>query len=140
MLDKTLVELANTEKFNEYCLLNTETGETTFSNISHVPGFTGLYFKDSITFFAIYPSKNGPLVFFNGKEYEINKTLSIDLLKKNDKIRTFTINDYNIGITYLTSPYIGFDSWSDEIDVDLFYMIEQSYREQKFYEKYTLDD
>jgi hypothetical protein len=138
MVRKSLIELANTEVFNEYCLLNIETGETIFSKTSKTPGFTGLYYKDDNIFFAFYPSINGPLIFFNGKRHEINKNLSIKK-KKKGKTRVFKIHDYNIEINYLTSPYIGFDSWSDEIDVDLFFMIEQGYRDQSFYDKYTLD-
>ena len=67
----------------------------------------------------------------------INKNLLISLIK-NGKRRKFVIKDYNIEINYTESPYIGFDIWSDEIDVDLFYMIEQSYKNDDFYEMYTL--
>ncbi len=32
---------------------------------------------------------------------------------------------------------MGFDIWSNEIDVDLFYLIEKSYKSKEFYVKYT---
>ena len=130
-------ELTNLEMPIECCTLEAETGKLTFyKGNKKTQDFTGLYFKDDNSFFAIYPSVNGPLIFFNGKEFAINKNLSITLSKQ-DKIRIFKINDYGIEIHYLKSPYIGFDSWSDEIDVDLFCMIEQKYKEQSFYERYT---
>ena len=131
-----LRELANVE-ICEYCMLNLETCEITFSKNSVQEGFTGLYFRDENNFFAIYPSESGPVIFFEGKEYEINKELAISLLKQG-KNRKFKIEDYNIEIAYTESPYIGFDVWSDEIDVDLFFMIEQRYKEQEFYDRYTI--
>ena len=138
-MDK-IIELTNIEKPVECCTLDILTGKTAFyRGNKKIPGFTGLYFKDNNNFFAIYPTKNGPTIFYEGKEYEINKDLSIVLLKK-DKNRIFQINDYNIEVNYMESPFIGFDAWSDEIDVDLFFMIEQSYKEQSFYDKYTLRD
>lgn len=39
---------------------------------------------------------------------------------------------------YRTSPYIGFDVWSDEEDVDLFYQIEQSYQNDDYYKRFTI--
>ena len=135
MKDK-IVELANVEIY-EYCMLNLETYETTFSKQSVQEGFTGLYFRDKNNFLGIYPTKNGPTIFFEGKEYPVNAGLDISL-KKDGKNRKFVIKDYSIEIDYIESPYIGFDSWSDEIDVDLFFMIEQSYKEDSFYEKFTL--
>lgn len=132
----SIIELSNVE-IHEYCLLNLDTGDLTFTKTSRTPGFTGLYFKDDNNFFAIYPSKNGPMIYFKGKEYGINKDLSISLFKQG-KSRKFKISDYDIEIDYMESPYIGFDSWSDEIDVDLFFMIEQRYKDESFYERYTL--
>ena len=137
MAKRPFVEVANIEIFNEYCVIDKESGEVVFSNTSQVPGFTGLYFKDDSTFFAIYPTEHGPTVFFGGKEYAINEALTITL-SKDGQSRTFRIDDYGIVISYLTSPYIGLDCWSDEIDVDLFFMIEQRYKNQDFYDQYTL--
>ena len=44
---------------------------------------------------------------------------------------------YIICNKYRTSPYVGFDVWSDEKDVDLFYQIEQSYKDNEYYKKFT---
>jgi hypothetical protein len=60
----------------------------------------------------------------------------ITLTKKN-KDRTFCIKEYEVSVDYKESPYIGLDSWSTEIDVDLFYMLEQEYKKHEFCEKYT---
>ena len=51
--------------------------------------------------------------------------------------REFHIEEYDIRIRYRTSSYIGFDVWSEEEDVDLFYQIEQSYKNDEYYKKYT---
>ena len=131
-------ELTNLEIPIEYCMLDVVTGNQTFyRGNSKIPGFTGLYFRDDSTFFAIYPTEHGPTVFFGGKEYAINEALTITL-SKDGQSRTFRIDDYGIVISYMTSPYIGFDIWSDEIDVDLFFMIAQRYKDQDFYDRYTL--
>ncbi|RJX39112.1 hypothetical protein D3P09_16595 [Paenibacillus pinisoli] len=122
--------------FGEYCELDLITGKKEFSTIKKIPGFTGLYYMDQASFFAIYPTKSGPCIYYGGKEFSINKELTISLLK-NDKQRKFTISDYDIEIEYRESPYIDFDVWSEEVDVDLFYMIEQSYKSDDFYERYT---
>ena len=133
------LELSNIEKPIECCTLEIEMGKLTFyRGDKKTPGFTGLYFKDKNIFFALYPTSNGPVAFYDGKEYFINKNLTITL-QKEGKNRKFKIKEYDISIDYIESPYIGFDSWSDEIDVDLFYMIEQNYLEPSFYEKYTLN-
>lgn len=132
-----LVELTNVE-INEYCILNKETGEKKFSNTKNNHGFTGLFFRDELTFFAIYPTDSGPKIFYMGNEYKISKDLSISLYKQ-DKCRKFSISDYNILIEYTESPYIGIDVWSEEIDVDLFYMIEQRYKSDEFYKQYSIN-
>jgi len=121
-----------------YCMLNKETGEISFSNTNKVSEFTGVYFKDDNTFFGIYPTKKGPVVYFKGEEYAINKDLKIQLIK-DGKRRKFKIENYGVEIGYFESPFIGWDVWSDEIDVDLFFMIEQKYQDQDFYQKYTLN-
>ncbi|MDL2302731.1 hypothetical protein LJC58_10345 [Lachnospiraceae bacterium OttesenSCG-928-D06] len=88
------------------------------------------------TFFAIFPTEQGPIIFYKDKEYLITRELNI-LLEKTPEIRIFKIVDYNLEIEYHESPYIGIDIWSDEIDVDLFYMIEQKYKDDQFYKLYT---
>ena len=133
------LELSNIEKPIECCTLEIDMGELTFYRGSKKTlGFTGLYFRDKDTFFALYPTSSGPMAFYEGKEYSINKELTI-ILQKNGKSRKFEIKQYGIVIDYTESQYIGFDSWSSEIDVDLFYMIEQCYLEISFYEKYTVN-
>ena len=133
---KGLVELMNYEIY-EFCMLNKSIGKVEFYKKQNYSGFTGLYFKDDTTFFAIYPTENGPIAYYKAKEYEINPNLTISLMKSG-KNRKFCIKEYNIEIDYIESPYIGFDCWSGEIDVDLFFMIAETYTNQDFYEQYTL--
>lgn len=131
-----VIDLKNYVIF-EFCSLNRKTGETYFyKGKKKVPGFTGVYFKNDNTFFAMYPSKDGLLIFYEKKEYKISKDLSIKLIRQGDN-RKFIIEEYGIKIDYKKSSYVGFDSWSDEMDVDLFYMIEHNYLESSFYEQYT---
>jgi hypothetical protein len=133
----SMVELANVE-IHEYCMLNKLTGEKNFSKVIQIPGFTGLYFRDSANFFALYPTTNGPVIFFEGKEYEINENLTISLTK-HGKNRRFNIIEYDIEVNYIKSIYnTGFDVWSTEMDVDLFFMISKMYKDKSFYERYTL--
>jgi hypothetical protein len=134
MMNKS-IELKNIE-IKEFCLLNTVTGKIKFSTEKSIPGFTGLYYKDDVNFFALYPTPMGPYIYYLGKEYEINKDLSISVIKET-KRRKFIIRDYDIQIEYKESQYIGVDIWSEEIDVDLFFMIEQRYQEDEFYDQYT---
>ena len=130
------IELANIE-INEYCMLNTKTCKKLFYKEKKNKGFTGLYFKDENTFCALYPSKKGPKIFYKGDEYIIKKDLHISLHKRGDN-RIFKIYDYNIEIEYKESKYLNWDVWSDEIHIDLFFMIEKSYKIQEFYNKYTI--
>lgn len=75
-------------------------------------------------------------MYYNQKEYPLKKELHISL-KKMGEWREFNIQEYNIHLRYRTSKYIGFDVWSDEKDVDLFYQIEQSYKNDEYYKKFT---
>lgn len=103
-----VVELLNIEHFN-CCKLNIVTGEKEFCKGSEkVDGFTGLYFMDNENFFAIYPTKNGPMMYYEGQEYPLNKDLNIHLVKM-ENCREFLIQEYNIKIKYRVSEYIGFD-------------------------------
>lgn len=107
MID-AVVELSNIE-IHEHCMLNRITGEREYNNEKkQMPYFTGKYFKEE----NIY-------------------------LTKTEKSREFRIEEYNICIQYRTSQYVGFDVWSDEKDVDLFYQIEQSYKDNEYYKKFT---
>lgn len=130
------VELSNIEIY-EHCMLNISTGEKEYNKgKKQIPYFTGLYFKDNDTFFALYPTENGPVMYYREKEYPLNKNLHISLTKA-ENFREFCIEEYNIRIKYRTSPYIGFDVWSDEEHVDLFYQIEQFYKDDEYYKKFT---
>lgn len=133
----TVIELSNIE-IHEHCMLNIRTGEKEYNRgRKQIPYFTGLYFKDEDTFFALYPTVDGPIMYYEGKEYPLKKDLHIRLVKTGN-LREFFIEEYNICIQYCTSPYIGFDVWSEEMDVDLFYQIEQSYKNDEYYKKFTI--
>jgi len=148
-----LIELSHVE-ISEYCLLNLGNGSTTFyRGKKKIPSFTGFYYcenretflgstselpNDGTKIIALYPTPDGPRFYYEGKEYIIHPNLNIQLRKKGKK-RKFKNKDYGIKIDYLESKWINWDSWSTEIDVDLFYMIEQLYKNQEFYDQYTLN-
>lgn len=75
-------------------------------------------------------------MYYGGNEYPLNKKLHIKL-RKMGEWREFCIEDYDIHIKYRTSKYIGFDVWSEEEDVDLFYQIEKYYKSDEYYKKFT---
>lgn len=132
---KRQIELMNIEIW-EYCMLDVISSEKIFYKEKIDNDFTGLYYKDESIFFAIYPTSNGPIMYYNQKEYPLKKELDISL-KKMGEWREFSIQEYNIHLRYRTSKYIGFDAWSEEEDVDLFYQIEQSYQRDEYYKKFT---
>lgn len=137
-MDEKIIELSNIEIY-EHCILDVNTGKKEYNNLQKkTPYFTGLYFKDDITFFAIYPTLKGPMMYFEGREYVLHPKLHI-LFERNGKQRSFCIEEYNIHIQYHESKYLDFDSWSTEADVDLFYQIYSSYKEKSYYEKFTID-
>ena len=130
------VELRNIEIYL-CCKLDVSTGEKSYYSLSEkTKGFTGLYFEDDNNFFAIYPTKNGPIMYYEGKQYPLHKDLHIKVIKQG-KLRDFFIEEYDIDIKYHTSKYLNFDVWSTEMDVDLFYQIEQSYKDDEYYKKFT---
>lgn len=132
---KNVVELSNIE-IHEHCMLNLKTGEKEYNRgKKKIPYFTGVYFRDENTFFALYPTKSGPIIYYEGDKYPLKKELQIDLIKTENN-RIFSIKEYNISIKYKPSLYVGFDVWSEE-DVDLFYQIEHSYKNEDFYKKFT---
>ena len=134
--EKNVIELSNIEIY-EHCILNLRTGEKEYNiGKKKIPHFTGVYFKDENTFFALYPSEDGPMMYYQEKEYQLKKDLHI-FIKKMGDWREFSIQEYEINIKYRTSKYIGFDVWSEEEDVDLFYQIEQSYKKEEYYRKFT---
>lgn len=135
-MNDTVIELSNIEIY-EHCMLNRRTGEREYNKgKKQIPYFTGLYFKAENIFFALYPTENGPIMYYDGKEYPLKKDLHI-CVTRTEESREFYIEEYNINIRYCTSPYIGFDVWSDEEDIDLFYQIEQSYKNDEYYKKFT---
>ena len=134
-MDK-IIGISNIEIY-EFCKLNLETGEKKFfDDYSEFENFDGFYFKDRENFFVIFASEEGPKLYFKDNVYQLRKNLHISL-KEMDTVREFRIEEYNICIKYRTSPYIGFDVWSDEEDVDLFYQIEHSYKNDEYYKKFT---
>ena len=73
----SIVELMNIEKPAECCTLTVDTGNTYFyRGNKKIPGFTGLYFRDENHFFAIYPTKKGPVIYYQGNQFPINRSLS----------------------------------------------------------------
>jgi hypothetical protein len=124
--------LSNVEIF-EYCLLDRLTGKPEFFKDRPPGELNGLFFKNEKTFFALYWHENVPTIFYENREYILKKSLDINLLKKENS-RAFEILDYGIEITYEKSPYVGFDAWSSEIDVDLFSKIAKSYQTDELYE------
>lgn len=135
-MNDIVIELSNLEIY-EICILNVKTGEKEFNKgKKQIPCYTGSYFRDEKTFFALYPTEKGPIMYYEGIEYPLKKDLHIRL-KKEGKSREFCIEEYNICINYFASPYIGMDVWSEEKYVDLFYQIEQSYKKDEYYEKFT---
>jgi len=98
--------------------------------------FEGLYYPFEDGIFAIFVTKNGPMMYYNESEYVLTPDLSISVKKMGDN-RHFSIKEYGIEIDYPTSKYIDMDVWSTEEDVDLFVNIANNYQSKEFYEKYT---
>ena len=59
------------------------------------------------------------------------------MVKNDYNHSTFIIEDYNVEIHYEKSKFIGLDCWSQEDDVDLFYIITESYKKDIFYEEFN---
>lgn len=74
------VELINLENYG-CCLLNLATGEKEFyrGKEKRIPYFTGFYFKFENTFFALYPTENGPIMYYEGQEYKLKKAVNTKL-------------------------------------------------------------
>ena len=136
-MSENIIEISNLE-IHEYCILELDTGHKKYSKEKKNNGvYTGFYFRDEKTFFALYATAAGPFIYYKGKAYPIKRELTIDLVK-NGKNRIFTIAEYGIEIHYTESRYINFDSYSPEENIDLFYRILIKYRTEKFYTWYTL--
>lgn len=132
---KEKIELGNIST-NDYCILDIVTGEKSFSKEKTQNGYTGTYFQNEETFFALYPTKEGPKIYFEGKEYSISRDLEITV-KKDDKRRVFAIRDFSLLIKYVLPYPIGYDWWSTEETEDLFYYLANNYKKERFYELYT---
>ena len=134
-----IVEIKNIEIF-ELCTLNIQTKEMIFhKKCTDYKKIRGFYFKDESTFFALYALGHRLIMYYEGKGYPLHKNLHINLAIK-EPWRTFSIVEYDIYIKYRTSKYLGFDVWSEEEDVDLFYRIQKYYQDDDFYKKYTISD
>ena len=114
MEKERLVEIINIE-CAEFCLLNIDTGEKEFykwpSKFSENEGkFTGLYYyeSDSDLFFALIPTTEGPLAFYNQNIYPITDKLTIEC-EDLGKSGVFKIYEYGINIKYKYSKYLGFE-------------------------------
>lgn len=131
----TVVYLINVEIF-EFCQLNLLTGEKIFfQKDKSKKRVAGQYYKDEKTFFALIFINDNRVMYFDNKIYKLDKDLHISV-EKNGEWRKFTVLEYNINILYHTSKYIGFDVWSTEEDVDLFYQISRQYKNDNYYKKY----
>ncbi len=123
----------------EFCSLNRKTGCVKYyTEREEAPEVLGMYFRNEDIFFALYPSEEGPRLFFENREYSISRDLTITLDRQSPR-RRFCIVEYGIQIEYDKSPYIEWDTWSEEKYVDLFFRIEQDYMDSSFYEIFTLE-
>ena len=114
---------------------------TKFYETPIFPGiYTGVYYQADKAFFALYPSPDGPMIFFEGKNYPLHEDLDISFIRNGD-MRRFEIRNYGISIgEYKKSNMIGWDWWAaEELDVDLFCRIEKEYKTDLFYEQDTKD-
>ena len=147
-----IIELSNMVKPIERCLLNLDNGSTMFHIANNLDSnVNGRYYceksrdafsnpTDGSEVVALYTSENGPVFYFKGREYGIYPDLNIEYIRI-EKKRKFKIIDYNIEIEYDELCRLGWDIFMllDEDDVDLFFMIEQRYKNQEFYDQYTLN-
>lgn len=84
----------------------------------------------------MFSSSEGPKIYFKKQVYRLHDKLDIRL-KDYGGDSIFEIVDYGIKIQYSESKYMNWDSWSGRKDLDLFYRIEQSYKDAEFYKRYT---
>ena len=135
-MNENIIEVSNLH-MREFCILNLATGEEKYSREQKEElTYGGHYFRDEKTFFVLYPTKEGPFIFYEGKTYPITKDLTINVVK-NGKNRIFTISEYEIEIHYKEYRYLNFDAWSREEDIDLFYIIFIEYKTESFYKEHT---
>lgn len=133
---KCRIELTNVECV-EYCLLDLETGHKEFyRNNALIDEFSGLFYKTDELFLGLFPTIEGPMLYYNSRIYPIYRDLIIEL-KEDDNSGEFRIVDYGIDIKYDYSKFLGFDVWSNKEDIDLFYIIYNKYKTDSFYRQYT---
>lgn len=130
------IEISNTEIY-ECCTLNLDTGEREFYRDSKTKGFMGLYLRRGDFFCALYPSKEGPMLFYENKSYPITPELTINLEKSDDN-RVFTIEEYAITIEYKEVPYWDFEWYYEEKDKDFLMRIFEDHKTEEFNTRYTL--
>jgi hypothetical protein len=89
-MEENSIELANVE-INKYCLLDILSGNIQFYDKPKQKGFTGLYFDNGNVFFAIFPTRKGPMIFYKGSTYLIRLGCQKPLSKKQIFICTLKI-------------------------------------------------
>lgn len=133
---KQWVNLSNLEIF-EFCRLNLQSGYKEFFNqYENMGEFSGFYYRDIKTFFALISTVYGPKMYYDGNFYELLPNLHIHI-DSCDGINIFYVDEYGIKIPYYESKYEGIDVWSNRLDIDLFFQIEQSYKRRDYYKKFT---
>lgn len=130
------VELMNIEKY-EFCILDLTSGSVKKILQKSSDEFTGLYYARDNCFFALFPTINGPQIFYNNNLHLITPDLNIEYIDLGNK-GIFKIKNYDIEIRYNYFKYVGIDSWSKKQDVDLFYKIFTDYKTESFYNVYSL--
>lgn len=131
------INLSSIEKF-EFCKLNLLTGKVVYFQDYKILGkFKGFYYRRPKVFFALFATKEGPMIYYNNKQYRLSPDLNISIEKKENK-NIFCIEEYDIQIIYFDSNYLDMDIWSKREDVDLFYQIKKSYKDKKYYKKFTI--
>jgi hypothetical protein len=139
-INKRIIDLKNVDLSISNYLLNIATGEREFyKGKNKTPNFHGVFFEDEKTFFALYSSISGPKIFYQGKEYDINKELNVCLTDR-DGAHKFTISEYGINIVYKDSDLLDWDWWSTRDGIDIFYILDRDYKTDEFYDWYTLKE
>lgn len=135
-----IIILDDLEYWSRFCEFHQTNGEFRLFEIhyngTNYPKVNGHFFFNDIDFVALY-SRNNKVKLFYQKEFDIHKGLTIKLVKNDYNHSTFIIEDYNVEIHYEKSKFIGLDCWSQEDDVDLFYIITESYKKDIFYEEFN---
>lgn len=76
-INTNIIYLSNIEIF-ESCKLDLLTGMASFyNNHKRLSKFNGLYYRSSNVFFALFATKEGPMLFYNNKQYKLSPELNI---------------------------------------------------------------